>query len=78
MGFGLSSITNAVKNAVNTVSDAAHKVQEGAKAVEEKVGGAVKGAWESVTGHDGFDDHPHGPLAESKPKGGSGSSSSYA
>jgi len=80
MGFGLGSITNAVKSAVSTVSDAvggaAKKVESGAEAVEHKVADVVKGAWESISGHDGFgpDDHPTGPLAESKPKGGSGSS----
>jgi hypothetical protein len=80
MGFGIDiggALKSAVKSAGDFVSGAAQKAEDGAKAVEQKVAGAVKSAYEGVTGQDGFDggggdDHGPGPLAESKPKGGSG------
>ena len=76
MGFGLDSIGNAFKGAINAVQDVAKKVEGGVQEVEKKVAGVVRSAVESVTGHDGFDrdNNPGlGPVAESKPKGGSAS-----
>jgi len=78
MGFGLSSIGNAVKSAVSHVSDAvsgaAKSVGDGAKAAEGKVAGVLQGAWNGIQGNDGFDhSNGNGPvlLVDSKPKGGS-------
>lgn len=69
MGFGIDiggAIKSAVKGAGDLVSGAANKAQE----VEQKAVDTVKSAWDKIT--DGFD-HPTGqPIAESKPKGGSG------
>ncbi len=71
MGFGIDSIKSAVQNAVKTVSDVAQKVESGAEQVQKKVADVVRSAVESVSGRDGFDNPGHGPVAESKPKGGS-------
>ncbi|HEY8206379.1 MAG TPA: hypothetical protein VIG99_02785 [Myxococcaceae bacterium] len=75
MGFGIGSIGDAIKSAVNTVSDAvggaAQAVGDGVQAAEKKVADVVQSAMEGIGGNDGFDE-PVGPLAESKPKGGTG------
>ena len=83
MGFGLDSIGNAFKGAVsgavNAVGDVAKKVEGGAEQVEQKVAGVVRSAIESLKGVSGFDGDNNpglGPLAESKPKGGSASTQS--
>lgn len=76
MGFGLDSIKSAVSSAVKTVGDVAQKVGDGVQAAEKKVADVVRSAVEGVAGHDGFDrdNNPGlGPVAESKPKGGSAS-----
>jgi phage-related protein len=74
MGFGLDSIGNAFKGAVNTVTSAAssvaQKVESGAEQAQKAVADVVRSAVESVNGRDGFDEPVHGPVAESKPKGG--------
>jgi len=70
MGFGIDiggAIKSAVKSAGDAVSGAVQKAEDGVKNIEQK----AKSAWDKVT--DGFDDGPGmRPLAESKPKGGSG------
>jgi hypothetical protein len=73
MGFGLDSIKSAVSGAVKTVSDVAQKVGDGVQAAEKKVADVVRSAVEGVAGRDGFDNPGLGPVAESKPKGGSAS-----
>ena len=74
MGFGLDSIGSALKGAVSAVGDVVKKVEGGVQAAEKTVADVVKSAFDSITGHDGFDrdNNPGlGPVAESKPKGGS-------
>jgi len=73
VGFGLDSIKSAVSSAVKTVGDVAQKVGDGVQAAEKKVADVVRSAVEGATGHDGFDNPGLGPVAESKPKGGSAS-----
>ncbi|HVE85805.1 MAG TPA: hypothetical protein VND93_23280 [Myxococcales bacterium] len=75
MGFGIGSIVDSVKSAVssagNALGDVAKKVESGAEHVEQKVASVVQGAVDAVKGASGFDDPPGlGPVAESKPKGG--------
>jgi hypothetical protein len=85
MGFGIGDIVsgakNAVSSAVNTVSHAAEAVGGEVKKAEEAISNTVKSAIDALGGHSGFDDDGKpglGPLAESKPKGSGGSSSSLA
>jgi hypothetical protein len=74
MGFGIDiggALKSAVKSAGDFVSGAAKTVENTAQTVEQKVSDAAKSAWDKIS--DGFDPPAGQPIADSKPKGGSGS-----